>query len=361
MAYHKCILEKRIFGEMKKSWIIYLLPLLALGCVTKKIPIQVLKPADVTLPRSAVRVGVMDRTYIAWAAPSPVYQDGQRINRFKDLRRIGPQKTVEGFIVELSGFKRFVTVPVMSPEPVDSQETLVPKAPQAVLDKLAKDSALDVLVCLENYKVDISTDNGIYSTIYYDQFGNEVVVPRFQGRRTITVTVFWRIYDLKKNVIINERILDTELVFSSTGYNPDEIYRNLPEQKGSVENTSQVAGIDYAKTLEPYWKDSERMIYVGQSNAWLDAADSAEVGNWSAAAEKWKILLRKSPFPVIQRQAVFNLFTAYEVMGNFDESEYWAQYGKKKYKDRDFDAAVLFLDKRRIENEQIDEQLNENK
>jgi len=318
-----------------------------------------LRPAEITLPESALRVGVVDRTQLAWAAPISVFENGTKTARFRDIKSIGPKKTIEGFIVELSGFKRFVTVPVSTPEKVDSLATQVPKASQEVLDGLEVDSSLDILVSLEGYRAEISTDGNIYTSVYYDGFGNPFTVPSFQNRRTIKIVAFWRIYDLKKNTVQEERNVETELTFSSNGYNPDESYRNLPEQIGSVENTSQVAGIDYAKKFVPFWGNTERMIYLGQSNAWLDAADSAEVGNWASAAEQWTVLSKKTALPVIQRQAVFNLFTAYEVLGNFDEAEYWAKQGQKKYKNRDFDAAIIFLDKRRIENEQLDRQLRE--
>lgn len=339
---------------------IYLLPTLAaLGCTTKRLDVQVLRPAELTLPRDVIRIGVTDRTYTAWDSPSPVYENGMPSTRFKDLRRIGPNKTIEGCIVQLSGFNRFVTVPVSSPEKVDSTAKTVGKASQEVLDQLEKDSSLDALISLEDYRVSIMADGNIYATEFFDGFGNAYTVPRFQNRRTIKVNTLWRIYNLKTNSIIAEKTIETELTFSSNGYNPDYYYRNLPEQKGSVENTSQVAGIDFARTLEPFWQRSERMIYLGQSNAWLDAADSAEVGNWQSAAEQWKRLAQRPALPVIKRQAIFNLFTAYEVLGNFDEAEYWAKLGQRKYKHRDFDAAIIFLDKRRIENQSLDEQLNE--
>lgn len=318
-----------------------------------------LRPAEITLPESALRVGVVDRTQLAWAAPVSVFENGSPTARFKDIRSIGPKKTIEGFIVELGGFKRFVTVPVSTPEKVDSLATQVPKMSHEVLDGLEVDSSLDILVSLEGYSAEISTDGNIYTSVYYDGFGNPFAVPRFQNRRTIKVLALWRVYDMKNNTILEERNVETELTFSSNGYNPDESYRNLPEQIGSVENTSQVAGIDYAKKLIPFWANTERMIYLGQTNAWLDAADSAEVGNWASAAEQWTVLSKKAALPIIQRQAVFNLFTAYEVLGNFDEAEYWAKQGQKKYKNRDFDAAIIFLDKRRIENEQLDRQLKE--
>lgn len=345
---------------MKRYWIVYIIvAFIVAACTTKKIAVQVLRPAEVTMPRSVMRVGVVDRTYLAWAKESPIYENGYTTTRFNDLIQIVPQKITEGFIVELSGFKRFATIPIASPELVDTLSKTVPKASQQMLDNIKKDSSLDALVSLEDFRVSISTDGNVYTEILYDAFGNAFTVPRFQGRRIIKITAFWRVYNVRDNTIAHERTIDTELAFSSNGYNPDDSYRRLPEQKGSVENTAQVAGIDYAKTWIPFWQGSERMIYLGQSNAWLDAADSAEVGNWASAADQWKILVKKSPFPVIQRQAVFNLFTAYEVLGNLDESEYWAKLGQKKYKHRDFDAAILFLDKRRIENQKLDEQLNE--
>lgn len=332
--------------------------LLLASCTTKRLAVQVLKPAETTLPRTVQRIGVVDRSFLAGAAHA-VYENGYIATRFGDVPRIGGQKTVEGFLVELGGFNRFKTLLLTTDEKKDSTLQTVPKASNDLLQKWAVDSSLDALVSLENYQVRISTDGNVYTSIYYDAFGIPYTVPRFQGRRTIKVITFWRIYNLKNNAVLTERSLETELVFSSNGYSPDDAYLHLPERIGSVENTSQVAGIKYARTLIPYWQSTERMIYVGQTNGWLDAADSADVGNWKSAAEQWEKLMEKTPFPIIKRQAVFNLFTAYEVLGNFDEAERWAKLGQRKYKHRDFDAGLLFLDKRRIENSQLDEQMNE--
>lgn len=351
--------EPLIFGLMRRELLVLAMGLLLLGaCTTKRLSVQVLKPAETSLPRDVKRIGVVDRSFLAGAAPA-VYENGYLNKRFPDVPRIGGQKTVEGFLVELGGFNRFKTILLQTTEKRDSVLQTVPKVSDALLQQWAADSALDALVSLESYQVRMNTDGNVFSSIYYDAAGVPYTVPRIQGRRSIKVIAFWRIYNLRNHTIANERTLETELVFSSNGYSPDEAYRNLPERIGSVENTSQVAGIKYAKTLIPYWQNTERMIYVGQTNAWLDAADSADVGAWESAAEQWKKLMDKSPFPIIKRQAVFNLFTAYEVLGNFDEAERWAKLGQRKYKSRDFDAGLLFLDKRRIENSQLDEQLNE--
>lgn len=350
--------EPFIFELMRRGLFVCVAGLLLASCSTKRLAVQVLKPAETTLPRTVQRIGVVDRSFLSGGAHT-VYENGYISTRFGDVPRIGGQKTVEGFFVEMGAFNRFNTRLLTTSEKRDSLLKTVPKAADALLQKWATDSSLDALVSLEGYEVRINTDANVYTSIYYDAFGVPYTVPRFQGRRSIKVVTFWRIYNLKNNAVLTERTLETELVFSSNGYSPDDSYRNLPERIGSVENTSQVAGIKYAKTLIPYWQSTERMVYVGQTNAWLDAADSADVGNWESAAEQWRKLMDKSPFPIVKRQAVFNLFTAYEVMGNFDEAERWAKLGQRKYKHRDFDAGLLFLDKRRIENSQLDEQLNE--
>lgn len=351
--------EPVIFGLMRKGMLVLATGLLLSGaCTTKRLAVQVLRPAETTLPRSIKTIGVVDRSFLAGAAPT-TYENGYITTRFKDIPRIGGQKTVEGFFVEMGGFNRFNTRLITTSEKRDSSLQTVPKAPDNLLQTWAADSALDALVSLEGYQVHITTDGNVFTSIYYDAFGVPYTVPRFQGRRSIKIIAFWRIYDLRNKTVLKEGPQETELVFSSSGYSPDDSYRNLPEKIGSVENTSQVAGIKYAKTLIPYWQNAQRMIYVGQTSAWLDAADSAEVGNWESAAEQWKTLMDKSPFSAVKRQAVFNLFTAYEVLGNFDEAERWAKLGQRKYKNRDFDAGLLFLDKRRIENSQLNEQLNE--
>lgn len=344
---------------MKRRFLLYLIPALVLGaCTSKRLSVQVLRPAEVTIPRTIKKVGVVDRSFLAGGAAYMV-ENSYRTNRFRDIPRIGGQKTVEGFIVEFRAFKRFNTVPVQTSEKKDTSWTTVPKLTDAAMKAWAADDGLDALVSLESYRVEITTDGNVYTSLFYDTAGKPYAVPRFQGRRGIKVVTFWRIYNLQNLTVINERTMETQLNFSSNGYSPDETYRNLPEKLGNVENSSQVAGMKYAQSLLPYWQNTERLIYLGQTNAWLEAADSAEVGNWESAAEQWQKLEKKSPFPVIRRQAVFNLFTAYEVLGNFDEAEYWAKLGQRKFKNRDFDAAVLFLDKRRIENSQLDEQLNE--
>lgn len=348
-----------IFELMKPKWIFFAIVALALGaCTSKRIAVQVLRPAEVTIPRSVLKIGVMDRSYIAGNA-AQVFENGQMTNRFLNLKKVGAEKTAEGFYVEFSAFKRFNTITVASTEKVDSNAKSVPKAPETLLRKLAADSALDALITLEGYRVDILTDGNVYTSVYYDAFGFPYAVPRFQSSRSIKVTTFWRMYNLKNNAVIQEKVMETTLNFASNGYSSDEAYRNLPERRGSVENASQVAGIRYAETLMPYWQNSERKIYTAsQTDRWLEAADSAEVGNWESAAEQWNRLVKK-PLRVTQKQAVYNMFVACEVLGDFEKADYWAKLGQRKFKTREFDEAVLFLDKRRVENSELDEQLNE--
>lgn len=345
---------------MKAKYFYLPLAILVLSaCTSKRIVVQVLKPAELTLPRTINRIGVTDRSFLGAGASTFCFENGAPSSRFNDLILAGPPKVIDGFLVELSSFTRFETIPLATDEKAPEKPAETPVLSDERMKKWATDSLLDALVSLEGYKVELISAGNIYPSAYTDAFGNVFIVPRFQDSRTIRITAHWRVYDLKRQAVILDKKVSTELFFASNGYNSDDAYRNLPEKRGNVENASQVAGIKFARSFIPVWERGVRKIYLGQLDPWLVAADSAEVGNWESAAEQWTKLEKKAVLGIFRRQAVYNLVVANEVTGNFEEAERWAKIGQKRYKTREFDGAILYIDRRRIENQALDEQLNE--
>lgn len=328
------------------------------GCVTVKIPVDVLRPAPTTLPRAVKRIGVCDRTFLSRGNASVIFENGESSVRFADLSRLAPNTAAQAVQVELSSFRRFgVSVFESSEQPNAGGGVFAPD--EATLRVWSKDSLFDAVVSLESFQVDISSSGGVFPAVVYDTFGNAFTVPRFQDYRNVRIRILWKIYRTSDGALLHTKEDEHTLYFAANGYSPDAIYRSLPDRRGSVENAAQVMGIRFARNFIPYWQSGTRRIYPGQSDAWLEALDSARVGNWDSAAEQWEKLARKGTIRPIHRQAVYNLTVANEVLGRFEEAEKWANLGRRKFKGREFDGALLYIDRRRVESRELDDQLPE--
>jgi hypothetical protein len=326
------------------------------GCVSVKIPVEVLRPAPATLPRMVKRVGVCDRSFLSRANTAVIFENGEPSSRFAALARLAPNSGAQAVEVELSAFRRFdVSVFESSEQPGSGSAFSVPDA--ATLTVWNKDSLFDAVVSLESFQVNISSSGGVFPTVVYDRFGNAFTVPRFQDYRNVSIRILWKIYRTSDGDVLYTKEDEHTLYFAANGYSSDAIYRSLPSRLGSVENAAQVMGIRFAQNFIPFWQSGTRRIYPGQSDAWLEALDSARVGNWDSAADQWEKLARKASIGPLHRQAVYNLTVANEVLGRFEEAEKWANLGRRKFKGREFDGALLYIDRRRVESRELDEQL----
>ncbi len=328
------------------------------GCVSIKIPVEVLRPAPLTLPREVKHVAVCDRSFLNSAQGARIFENGVPSARFQDLARLAPNTAAQAVQVELSGFRRFKTSVFQSSEKASATGG-IPAPDSETLRIWNKDSLYDAVIAIENFRVEIFTGTQAVPMVVYDIYGYPFTVPRFQDFRNVRINVFWKIYRTSDGSVLHQRQDEHTLFFAANGFSSDEIYRNLPQRRGSVENAAQVMGIRFAQNLVPFWQSGTRRIYPGQSDAWLEAADSARVGNWASAAGQWEKLAKKASIRSFQRQAVYNLAVANEVLGRFDEAEKWANLGRRKYKNREFDGAILYIDRRRVESRELDVQLNE--
>ncbi len=330
----------------------------ATGCVSIKIPVEVLRPAPVTMSRVVKRIGVCDRTFLNRASAALIFENGEPSSRFSGLTRLAPNTAAQAVQVELSAFRRFeVSVFESSEQSVQGGTLSGPDV--ATLTSWGKDSLFDAVISLEMFKVEIFSSGGVFPSLVYDAFGNSFTVPRFQDYRNVRIRIFWKIYRTSDGAVLYAKEDEHTLYFAANGYSSDGIYRSLPDRRGSVENAAQVMGIRFAQNFIPYWQSGTRRVYPGQSDAWLEALDSARVGNWASAAEQWEKLARKAPIRPLHRQAVYNLAVANEVLGRFEEAEKWANLGRRKFKGREFDGALLYIDRRRVESRELDEQLPE--
>jgi hypothetical protein len=342
---------------MKKGLFLFFWIILGFaGCVSVKIPVEVLRPAPATLPRAVKRIGVCDRSFLSRGNAAGIFENNEPSSRFADLNRLAPNTAAQAVQVELSAFRRFeVSVFESSEQPGPGGTYSAPDA--AELNRWGKDSLFDAVVSLESFQVDIFSSGGVFPAQVYDRFGNAFTVPRFQDYRNVRIRILWKIYRTSDGGVLYTGEDENTFYFAANGYSPDAIYRSLPERRGSVENAAQVMGIRFAQNFIPYWQSGTRRIYPGQSDAWLEAVDSARVGNWESAVEQWEKLARKASIRPMHRQAVYNLTVANEVLGRFEEAEKWANLGRRKFKGREFDGALLYIDRRRVESRDLDEQL----
>ncbi|MCS6979104.1 MAG: DUF6340 family protein [Flavobacteriales bacterium] len=327
------------------------------GCSMVKVKMEILRPASVTFPQAVQRVAVVDLAPYASENFIYSYENGKASTRFRELRTISAEQAVKALAAELAQFGRFQLAVVL---PGGAMGLNTEEKKLSFLRQLAQDSGFHAIIYLDNLEGQIESNSSMGSITQYDPFGYPYLVPTFTGSRIITVRQNWRIRLYPQDVELENFIQEKKISYQRNGYSPDEAYKSLPSRKGSFENTAQAAAVQYARRLMPYWEEIRRKIYTGYTKPWLDACDSAQVGNWKAATEAWLHLSKCcAPFRFQKKQLYYNLSVGYELLEDFDNALRTAQNGLRNFGRSKFAERISILQSRIEDNELLDRQFGQ--
>jgi hypothetical protein len=325
----------------------------SVSCRTVKINVEILRPALVTFPQNVRKVALVDLSPYASEVFIYSYENGKPSTKFRELRTVSAEQAVRSLAEELNKFGRF-NLEIILPGGALGLNTEEKKL--SFLKQLAADSGYQAIIFLDNLEGKIESTSSMGSITQFDPFGYPYLVPTFTGNRDITVRQTWRIRLYPQDIELENYVLEKKITFRRDGFNPDDAYRSLPSRKGSFENTAQAAAIAYARRLMPYWEKITRKIYSGYTTPWLNAADSALVGNWKSATEQWLTLTRRTGFRFQKKQLYYNLSVGYEMTEDFDNALRMAENGRKQFSGQLFSQRIQTIRQRMEEGALLDRQ-----
>ncbi|MCK4852932.1 MAG: hypothetical protein KAT31_01690 [Bacteroidales bacterium] len=257
--------------------IILIISLLLIGCTPMaEISIQVMEPADITIPAHVNQVAFVNRSYL----PLYDHEDTSSYNR-KELYILDTVITNRIFLGLKDGLNEsplfnLDSIHIIQFRRSDTSDFLKPFMKDQ-LEIIRQSEMAEALISLEYYQL-------------RDTIGTEVYYLDYIAYRQLITQTVWRLYDLTIDSVFDEYILTDTVNWFSIGEDPDFAMSELPEFINSIRTAGYNAGFKYGHRISPAWYDVPRFYHTSGGKAMKEAAKKAASLDWKGASDIWKKL-----------------------------------------------------------------------
>ena len=335
---------------------LFILGLFAVAsCGTATTQLQVLQPAELTIPDHIEVIATLDRS-----RPRSGFRNaleavftGESIGQ----DRRGRESAIDGLTNALTRTPRFqVKSTGMEMTGSRNGNRMEAPLPWSEIERLAERHKVDAILAIESFDSDSRTYTKERKyTKKVD--GVEVDKIEYKTKQDIRVRVGWRLYDPKERIIVDEFTAISDIDVDGRGDTEELSVANLPDQIRVVRDVSYDAGVLYGMRIAPVWITVSRTFYTTSKKAdkalMQKAARYTKSDNWEAATKIWKSLINQSLESKTPGKAAHNLAVAAERLGKLEYALDWAKkayfdYGNKSSKNYIRDLERRLNDKRKV-------------
>lgn len=326
------------------------------GCNTvREISIEVLVPAEVTIPEYTQSVTFVNRSYPPWLAKNSADTLNRPVKELRILDTIINNKFFLGVFDALNSsplfdLEEFTVIQlrrndsILFPEPLSEEEL-----------RIIKDTVFtDALICLEGYQVkdtayaldswDLSWDNNDY----YQDIGVAFFI---EG------TILWRMYDVLYGMIIDEFKTTGTMDWTAYGYGDiEETMNELPEVVDAYREYAYQRGFEIGMRISPLWSQVRRFYFISGSQNIRKAAELVIEGKWEEAAVLWKEETDSSN-PKIAAKTRFNMALYCEQKDLIIPAIDWANKSYQMIPEKYTKTYISILEKRKLNKLILHEQI----
>lgn len=202
------------------------------------------------------------------------------------------------------------------------------------VDDLCKQYNAQAVIAFEKdiYNTKIQVDPSYYTNNLY-------------GYLDASGVILWRAYNnLNQKLIYKETQLDT-ISWDAVGSNIEQIARQLPTIKASLEELAIYLGARAADYATPIWEPQSRGYYATGNFHFLQASEFVRKQEWGEAVKIWKYAFDISKKKTKAR-AAYNLALASEMLDDYESAKYWLDRGIEALNSTSGSSAAI--DKKRI-------------
>lgn len=336
---------------MKRPCITFFtLLLLLLASCTPSLRLNVLQPAEITIPSHIYKIGLINRSMAGKS--DRVFNVIEGILTGEDLGedREGGDKALLGLKAALDESERYqVLIPALPK--ADRSGSLT----SAEVKSICNQYQLDALVVLEFF--DSNSRVNVVEGKRREKVKDQMVdVIFYTAQAQLNVNTRWTVYDDSTGAIIDAHESEDYLSFTNEGPTPDAARNGLPLKRYAINRTGQFAGNNYGARIAPYWITVTREYYKKGSDKMKQAARYSKDGIWARAIELWKEETSNAD-PVIAARANYNMAIACEREGNVELALTYAKKSRDQYANAKAAYYVRVLEQRLNDQHRLDHQL----
>jgi hypothetical protein len=329
------------------------------ACKMSQTSLQVLEPADVTLPAHIQKFILADRT-------RPEKGNGQQAlnilegiltgeGLFQD--KWASEDCIEGLRQKLTMTPRFtVTVAALDTALKGTgRRQTKPPLDWATVSKLLGGDTTAALVVLEAFDSNTNLFNDITQVAQKQADGTTINVPQYNAHGKITVYTVWRTYDLKTKTIVDQFNTETVQQFDGSGKTLAEAESRLPARNDMTSRAGVYAGQEYGHRISPQYVWVSREYYRKGNAEMKTAGKMARYNNWKMASEIWNKQSTSSDRKIASR-ASMNMALAAEQTGDIDLAIQWCERAVQMG-DKHAMRYLQVLQMRKWQNDKLNEQM----
>jgi len=312
-----------------------------------QITIEILEPAEVTIPSYIQAVSFANRSYIPWLAKDPSDTARRSVKDLFVIDTLISNKLFLGLIEALSASPLFDlnNPPIYQLRRSDSvrfPDLLTVDQAGVICDT----SQTDCLISLEGYEL---IDTVFYNYLFYSDDNYEVTY-------LLAGTVQWRIYDGIYGTVVDDFMINDSISWIMTCDILKECMDELPEAADAYREYSYQLGFKFGQRLTPEWYTARRFFYRTGNREMIKAAKMVDEGNWNEAVNPWKSI-SESEKDIIAARASFNIALHYEMEDRLIPAIDWATKSYDRYKEDYTKQYLEILEQRKLNKLKLQQQL----
>ena len=318
---------KRFFTIFSLSAFVFLI------CGAPTITFNVQRPAYLDVPKHINSIGLIDRSALKDTRQNII--EGGITGEMPGGDKITAQFAHDGLIDFLNDSRRFTAVRTAKKYIKNSAAESFPD-PMAwnEIDKLCKEFKVDAIIALE-------------------VFDSDFIIPT----NMFKVQVGFRLYDPKDRVIFDQNNFTHESVWQGRPNTVLGAINMMTDKERAIKDISYEAGVIYGERIAPSWSVVRREYYrkPKRDRNLREGSRMMEVNNWDAAIESLGKATESNKRKTRGR-AAHNLAVVYEILGDYEQAQKWAQDAWGRYENKDSKNYSYILSQRMKEKQILDQQ-----
>lgn len=349
-------IHNTIHLNMRKFLIYSIIITILAGC-SAGTTIQVLKPADITLPGEITKFTLVNRTKPnkknqVWNVVEGILT-GEGV--FAD--REGADQCLSGLMQIMQGNVRYNITQASVEFKGSGTEEFAPPLTWPEVETLCRQNSSEALIVLESFDSDSRVTMSTREVKVKNAEGVEVPTIEHIATGRMEVKTGWRIYfPGDKRIVDLHRGFDY-LTFEGRGVNPEMAMRQLPNKRDCIRRTGFHAGQQYGYRISPQWINVYRKFFTrGNDNMKLAGKKVKHINDWKNAMEIWKKEALNTDTKIAWH-ACYNMAVGCEREGNLQAALEWANKAYNIGHKGDAAQLVNALNYRIAEQRRLDEQM----
>ena len=323
---------------MKRHFIVIAACILFASCKTSSLMINVLRPAEITLPREIQSLSIVNRSLPAKEKEVDNLVEGLLTGESLLADRFGSKACIQGFADAMSSSPRFfVSVPEVSLKGTGT-DRMPPLIEWDMVEEICRTSNTDALISLETF--DSNTEGRVMA-----------VLSKTPGQNlTIRVESGWRVYSPQLRQVLDESTFRDYMNWDRP------IDGRGPGKQEVIERAGYYAGSQYAARISPSWISVSRIYFRKGNRDMKESKRLVRLRMFDEAARIWE-QYTTHPNRKVAGYACYNMALYAEINGDLQNALEWATHAYREYRLKQAASYMNVLNRRIAQEQRLSEQL----